>query len=101
MSSPLPPDLLEVAAERFRLLGDPSRLRLLSALMEREEATVQDLADAAGLSHQNASKHLRKLAEAGLVGDRRDGLYVRYRVIDPSVSGLCLVMCGALRGGAP
>ncbi len=100
MASPLPPDLLDVAAERFRLLGDPSRLRLLSELMERDEATVQELADATALSHQNASKHLRKLAEAGLVGDRRDGLYVRYRVVDPSVSGLCLVMCGALRGGA-
>ena len=97
MPSPLPPDLLDVAAERFRLLGDPIRLRLLSELLDRGEATVQDLAEATGQSHQNTSKHLRKLADAGLVGDRRDGPYAHYRVVDASVSGLCLVMCGSLR----
>ena len=100
MPSPLPLDILDIAAERFRLLGDPSRLGLLSALLDRGEGTVQELADATGLSHQNTSKHLRKLAEARLVGDRRDGLYAYYRVTDPCVSALCLVMCGSLRGPA-
>lgn len=100
MNAPLPFDLLDAAAERFRLLGDPVRLRLLNELLNRDEATVQELADACGQSHQNVSKHLRKLAEVGLVGDRRDGLYAYYRVTDASVPGLCLVMCGALRGGS-
>ena len=101
MASPLPPLLLDVAADRFRLLGDPVRLQMLNVLLEHGEATVQDLADAIGQSHQNTSKHLRKLAEGGLVGVRRDGLYAYYRVVDPSVSGLCLVMCGALQGRIP
>lgn len=97
MDAPIPDSLLEGAAHRFQLLADPVRLRLLNLLLEREEATVQDLADAAGQSHQNTSKHLRKLAEGGIVGSRRDGLHMLYRVTDPSVPGLCLLVCSALR----
>ena len=58
---------------------------------------MQDLAEAAAQSHQNTSKHLRKLAEGGLVGARRDGPLAVYRVTDASVPGLCLLVCGALR----
>ena len=97
MASPLPSEYLVRAAERFRLLGDPVRLGLLNLLVDQGELSVQELAELQAQSHQNTSKHLRKLAEAGLVGCRRDGLHVYYRVTDPSVSGLCLVMCGALR----
>lgn len=97
MNAPLPDALLAGAAERFRLLGDPVRLRVLNLLLELGEAPVQDLAEAAGQSHQNTSKHLRKLAEGGLVGSRRDGAQVYYRVVDPSVPGLCILVCGSLR----
>ena len=97
MDAPVPPALLERAAERFRLLGDPVRLHLLNMLLERGETAVQDLAEATGQSHQNTSKHLRKLAENGLVGSRRDGLLALYRVTDASVPGLCLLVCGSLR----
>ena len=58
---------------------------------------MQDLAEATGQSHQNTSKHLRKMAEGGLVGSRRDGMLSLYRVTDASVPGLCLLVCGALR----
>ena len=97
MHRPVPDALLESAAARFRLLGDPVRLRLLNVLLERGETAVQDLADATGQSHQNTSKHLRKMAEGGLVGAVRDGAQQRYRVTDPSVPGLCLLVCSALR----
>lgn len=100
MDAPVPDALLADAAERFRLLGDPVRLRVLNLLLELGEAPVQDLAEAAGQSHQNTSKHLRKLAEGGLVGARRDGVQVLYRVTDPSVPGLCLLVCGTLRDRA-
>ena len=97
MHPPVPDLLLETAAARFRLLGDPVRLRLLNLLLERGETAVQDLAEATGQSHQNTSKHLRKLAEGGLVGSAREGSQQRYRVTDPSVPGLCLLVCSALR----
>jgi DNA-binding transcriptional ArsR family regulator len=97
MNAPVPASLLDDAAARFRLLGDPVRLRLLNELLERGEATVQDLAAATGHSHQNTSKHLRLLAEGGIVGARRDGVFSVYRVTDPSVPGLCLLVCGQLR----
>ena len=97
MDAPVPPALLDVAAERFRLLGDPVRLHLLNVLLEHGEMAVQELADATSQSHQNTSKHLRKLAEGGLVGSRRDGMHARYRVTDASVPGLCLLVCGSLR----
>ncbi len=97
MDAPVPPDLLADAAERFRLLGDPVRLHLLNVLLECGEAAVQDLATATGQSHQNTSKHLRKLADGGLVGCRREGMHAFYRVTDASVPGLCLLVCGALR----
>lgn len=97
MTSPVPPAYLEAAAARFRLLGEPVRLRLLSMLMEQDEATVQELAEATHQSHQNTSKHLRALAEGGIVGCRRDGPYTHYRITDPSVPGLCLLVCAQLQ----
>jgi len=100
MTPPLPSDLFDAAAARFRLLGDPVRLWVLNLLLERGEATVQELAEAMGQSHQNTSKHLRKLAEAELVAVRRDGAFAYYHVSDASVAGLCLLMCGALRADA-
>lgn len=97
MNTPVPPAFLNAAAARFRLLGDPVRLQLLNVLLERSEAAVQELAEATGQSHQNTSKHLRALAEGGLVGARREGTFAYYRVTDPSISGLCLLVCGQLQ----
>jgi ArsR family transcriptional regulator len=99
MTAPVPASQLDAAAERFRLLGDPVRLRVLNVLLERGEASVQDLAEATGQSHQNTSKHLRKMAEGGLVGCRREGALSLYTVTDASVPALCLLVCGALRSG--
>ena len=95
----VPVTLLDAAAARFRLLGDPTRLRLLRALYDADELTVQELADATGQSHANASKHLRQLAEAGVVAGRRDGLHVHYRITDPTLRRLCDLVCDALSEG--
>ncbi len=92
----VPTDLLDAAAARFRLLGDPTRLRLLRALYSADELTVQDLADGTGQSHANTSKHLRHLAQAGVVEGRRDGLHVHYRITDPTLRQLCDLVCNAL-----
>lgn len=97
----VPVTLLDAAAARFRLLGDPTRLRLLRALYAADELTVQDLAAAAEQSHANTSKHLRHLAQAGVVSGRRDGLHVHYRITDPTLRRLCDLVCDALGTEAP
>jgi len=92
----VPAPLLDAAAARFRLLGDPTRLRLLHALYDANELTVQALAGATGQSLANTSKHLRQLADAEIVAGRRDGLHVHYRIIDPTLQQLCDLICHQL-----
>lgn len=86
---------LELVAERFRLLGDPVRLRLLHALGEGERS-VADLVADTGVAQASASKHLQLLLRGGLVQRRRQGMYVHYRVADARVFDLCDVVCGSL-----
>ncbi len=92
----VPAPLLDAAAARFRLLGDPTRLRILRALYDADEMTVQAVAAATGQSHANTSKHLRLLADDGVVEGRRDGLRVHYRIIDPTLRRICDLVCEAL-----
>ncbi len=93
--APLSPAALELIAQRFRALGDPTRLALLHAMFDGER-TVQDLCALTGTSQANASKHLGLLLEQGLVARRRDGVFTRYRIADPTLERLCRVVCGSL-----
>jgi len=93
--APLSREALELVAQRFRALADPTRLALLQALFGRER-TVQELCAEADTSQANASKHLALLLEQGLVARRRDGLFTRYRIADPTLQSLCRLVCGAL-----
>ena len=92
---PLNDKTLELVAERFRLLGDPIRLRLLQTL-GRGEMAVADLCRATGAAQANVSKHLQLLLRGGLVRRRRNGLFVLYAVADPRVFELCDAVCGSL-----
>ncbi|HEX6460694.1 MAG TPA: metalloregulator ArsR/SmtB family transcription factor, partial [Thermoleophilaceae bacterium] len=93
---PLPDPLVEVIAERFRVLGEPMRIRLLDRLRDGA-ATVQELQDATGASQQNVSKHLGVLLRAGIVGRTKEGNYARYSIADETVFLLCEEVCGGLR----
>ena len=93
---PLPDDLVELIARRFRVIGEPMRNRLLDRLREGE-ATVTELTEATGASQQNVSKHLAVLADAGVVGRRKDGNRVFYAVVDQGVFALCEEVCGSLQ----
>ena len=108
---PLPDMLAELIAARFRLLGEPMRIKLLDRLREGE-ATVQELQAATGSSQQNVSKHLGALLSAGLVSRTKRGNYSVYAIADEGVFELCEQVCGGLRrqleqldlvlpGGAP
>jgi DNA-binding transcriptional ArsR family regulator len=93
---PLPDELVEVIARRFRVIGEPMRIRLLDRLREGE-MSVNELSEALGASQQNVSKHLAVLAEVGIVGRRKDGNHVYYRIADESVFALCEQVCGSLQ----
>jgi ArsR family transcriptional regulator len=86
---------LEMVASRFRILGDPSRLRLLQALAG-ERRTVAEVTEACGMTQANASKQLGVLLRDGLVLRAKEGLHVYYQVADPDVFRLCDLVCGSL-----
>ena len=91
----LSPEVLSLIAERFRILAEPARLRLLNTLMAGER-TVSELVEDTGLNQANVSKHLGILRSSGFVSRRKEGLYSFYNVSDPSVFDLCTIMCGRL-----
>jgi DNA-binding transcriptional ArsR family regulator len=93
---PIPPSLADLIAERFRVIGEPTRIRLLDRLREGE-TSVHDLTEALGSSQQNVSKHLGVLARAGVVARRKDGNLALYRIADESVFALCEQVCGSLQ----
>ena len=93
---PLPDELVELIARRFRVIGEPMRIRLLDRLREGE-ATVNELSEALDASQQNVSKHLAVLAEAGILGRCKDGTYVYYRIVDEGVFALCEQVCGSVQ----
>jgi len=94
---PRPPlALVEFIAERFRVLGEPMRIRLLDALREAP-ATVQQLQQATGASQQNVSKHLGVLLRSGLVSRRKEGNFSLYSIADEGVFELCEQVCGGMR----
>ena len=88
--------LLDRVAQRFRVLGDSSRLAILRLLLDRGELTVGEVVDAVGMSQANVSKHLRLLLDAGIVSRRREGTSAHYTVVDPSVERLCELVCSRI-----
>jgi DNA-binding transcriptional ArsR family regulator len=93
---PLPDDLAELIARRFRLLAEPTRIKLLDRLRDGE-ATVNQLSEELGASQQNVSKHLAMLAEAGILARRREANFVYYRIADEGVFALCDQICGSVQ----
>ena len=93
---PLPEPLVQLIAQRFRVIGEPMRIRMLDALRDGP-MTVNELAGALGATQQNVSKHIGVLASAGIVGREKDGNHVRCFIADATVFELCELVCGGLR----
>ncbi len=93
---PVPQDLAEMIARRFRVLGEPMRIRLLDALRDGP-ATVGTLTTTLEATQQNVSKHLAVLHQAGIVSRTKRGTFVDYAIADPAVFALCDHVCGDLR----
>ena len=81
------PEEVEAATERLKLLADPTRYRVLSALA-REELCVCDLAAIAGVNESSMSHQLRLLRAHGLVAFRKEGRMAYYRLVDVAVGPL-------------
>jgi len=93
---PLSEPLVELIAHRFRLIGEPMRIRILDHLRDGP-ATVGQLREALGTTQQNVSKHLGVLHQAGIVRREKRGNHAVYSIADASVFELCEQVCGGLR----
>jgi DNA-binding transcriptional ArsR family regulator len=95
LTHPLPEKVVELIAYRFRVIGEPTRIRLLELLREGE-LTVAELVERTGATQQNVSKHLGVLLQAGIVGRRKQGVCAHYRIADETVFDVCELVCGSL-----
>ncbi len=88
----------------FKMLANATRLRMLHALVRAGELCVGDLAETLKMSPQAVSNQLQRLSDRGIVGSRRNGLQIHYRIVDPCVvslldRGWCLTEDAATRRG--
>ena len=95
---PLMPEQARQVANVFKILAGDTRLRLLHALIQAGELCVTDLADAVDMKTQAVSNQLQRLVSQGILGSRRDGNNMYYRVenqcvVDLLERGLCLTEC--------
>ncbi len=84
--------VFEKAAELFAVLSTPIRLRIISELCQGEK-NVGQLHERIGVTQPNMSQHLNLLYRAGLLGKRRQGAQVFYRIADESAVVVCRAVC--------
>lgn len=86
----------EELAALFKVMANNTRLRLLHALVQTREIRVTELSKTVGMKPQAVSNQLQRLEDRGILGSRRNGTSILYRIVDPCVitlldRGLCLV----------
>lgn len=94
-SLPLSEDALLLVAQRFAVLAEPMRLRLIQALFAGEK-NVSELVELTDGTQANVSRHLQTLTAAHILARRKEGLQVFYRIADPTIPKLCELVCGSL-----
>jgi len=85
-------EVFERAAEIFRVMSAPMRLKIINALREGER-NVSELLARIPTTQPNMSQHLNTLHRAGVIGRRRDGVQVYYRLVNDRVVTLCRALC--------
>lgn len=85
-------EVFESAAEVFRLMSAPMRLKIISALCHGEK-NVGELLAHIPTTQPNMSQHLGALYRAGVVGKRREGVQIYYRITNERVVALCRAVC--------
>ena len=85
-------EVFEMAAEVFRVMSAPMRLKIISSLCNGEKNVTQLLSEI-DTTQPNMSQHLNTLYMAGVLGKRRDGVQIYYRIINDRVVTLCRAVC--------
>jgi len=92
----LSPEAIGLVAARFKVMGEPFRLRLMQAL-DRGEKSIGELAEELAASQPNVSKHVKVLHDSGLLARRQEGNTVFCSIADATVFEICDVVCSSLR----
>jgi DNA-binding transcriptional ArsR family regulator len=94
----LHPIVLERLANYFRMLSEPTRLKILNTLKDGSRNVTQ-ITQTVGANQANVSKHLALLLDAGLVSRRQEGNCAIYNIADVLIFELCDLVCGRLAQG--
>lgn len=85
-------EVFELASEVFRIMAAPMRLKIISSLCNGEK-NVSQLLEEIDTTQPNMSQHLNTLYKGGVLGKRRDGVQIFYRIINDRVVTLCRAVC--------
>lgn len=85
-------EVVQLAAEMFRVMSAPMRLKIISCLCNGEK-NVSQLLEEIETTQPNMSQHLNTLYQAGIIGRRREGVQIFYRIINDRVVTLCRAVC--------
>ncbi len=84
--------MFQRAAETFRVMSAPMRLRIINSLCQSEK-NVGQLLEEIPTTQPNMSQHLNTLYKAKILGRRREGVQIYYRIINDQVVSMCRAMC--------
>ena len=87
-----PDAVFDQAAELFRVMSAPMRLKIISSLCTAEK-NVSELLSEIKTTQPNMSQHLNTLYQAGVLGKRRDGVQIFYRIVNDRAAKMCRAVC--------
>jgi len=87
-----PDQVFDLAAELFQIMSAPMRLKIISCLRDGEQ-NVSYMLSKINTTQPNMSQHLSTLYKAGILGKRREGVQILYRIVDERVALLCRAVC--------
>ncbi len=87
-----PDEVYDRAAELFRVMSAPMRLKIISSLCTAEK-NVSELLSEIKTTQPNMSQHLNTLYQAGVLGKRRDGVQIFYRIVNDRAAQMCRAVC--------
>ncbi|MCF8159964.1 MAG: metalloregulator ArsR/SmtB family transcription factor [Polaromonas sp.] len=82
----------ESAADLFRVMSAPMRLKIINCLCDGEK-NVSYILTQVDTTQPNMSQHLNTLYQAGILGKRREGVQIFYRIIDQRIVSICEAVC--------